>query len=57
MGNFLKVRIGDETFEEWEYRVRNPDIPLGRYNRTQDQMEWILTEEVRNKRRDKAKED
>ena len=49
--NFLKVRIGEETFDEWEYRVRNPDEPVGKYNRTQDKMEWVLTEEIRSKRR------
>ena len=49
--NFLKVRIGEESFNEWEYRMRNPDAPIGRYNRTQDKVEWILTEEIRSKRR------
>ena len=43
--------MGVETFEDWEYRMRNPDAPVIKYNRTQDQMEYILTEEIRMKRR------
>ena len=37
--NFLKVNIGCESFDEWQYRVKNPYQPVVRYNRTQDQME------------------
>ena len=37
--------------------MRNPDAPIGRYNRTQDKVEWLLTEEIRSKRRGEAKEE